>query len=73
MSHCVPWRSTKWDRELDYRFIKELWAFAGNRIAIRFVYEWHDDSSNWFRSHGNENWDFGEDRLMRRRCACPVA
>ncbi len=52
----------KWARELDYRLIKELWAFAGNRIAVRFAYEWHDDSGSWFRSYGNENWEFDEQR-----------
>jgi nuclear transport factor 2 (NTF2) superfamily protein len=57
----------KWHRELDYRLIKELWAFTGNRIAVRFAYEWHDDSNNWFRSYGNENWEFDEHGLMRRR------
>ena len=56
----------KWNRELDYRLIKELWAFDENRIAVRFAYEWHDDSGNWFRSYGNENWEFDEDGLMRR-------
>ena len=59
----------KWQRELDYRLTKELWTFAGNRIAVRFVYEWHDDSGNWYRSHGNENWEFDEEGLMRRRLA----
>lgn len=59
----------KWQRELDYRLIKELWAFAGNRIAVRFIYEWHDDSGNWYRSHGNENWEFNEEGLMHRRLA----
>jgi nuclear transport factor 2 (NTF2) superfamily protein len=59
----------KWARELDYRLIKELWAFAGNRIAVRFAYEWHDDSGQWFRSHGNENWQFNEDGLMACRYA----
>ena len=59
----------KWNRELDYRLVKELWAFTGNRIAVRFAYEWHDDSNNWFRSYGNENWEFDEDGLMRRRIA----
>lgn len=59
----------KWARELDYRLIKELWAFEGNRIAVRFAYEWHDDSGNWFRSYGNENWEFDENGLMRRRYA----
>lgn len=56
-------------RELDYRLIKELWAFAGNRIAVRFAYEWHDDSGNWFRSYGNENWEFDAEGLMRKRFA----
>ncbi|CAM5464771.1 nuclear transport factor 2 family protein [Streptomyces aurantiogriseus] len=60
----------KWTRELDYRLIKELWAFTGNRIAVRFAYEWHDDAGNWFRSYGNENWEFDEDGLMRARHAC---
>jgi uncharacterized protein len=59
----------KWARELDYRLIKELWAFTDNRIAVRFAYEWHDDSNNWFRSYGNENWEFDERGLMRRRIA----
>ncbi|HTC63048.1 MAG TPA: nuclear transport factor 2 family protein [Candidatus Saccharimonadales bacterium] len=60
----------KWTRELDYRLIKELWAFEGNRIAVRFAYECHDDSGNWFRSYGNENWEFDENGLMRARFAC---
>lgn len=59
----------KWVRELDYRLIKELWAFDGNRIAVRFAYEWHDDAGNWFRSHGNENWAFDENGLMTHRHA----
>jgi nuclear transport factor 2 (NTF2) superfamily protein len=59
----------KWARELDYRLIKELWAFDDDRIAVRFAYEWHDDSGTWFRSHGNENWEFDEQGLMRRRHA----
>jgi uncharacterized protein len=59
----------KWSRELDYRLIKELWATAGNRIAVRFAYECHDDSGQWFRSYGNENWEFDENGLMRRRIA----
>jgi len=59
----------KWARELDYRLIKELWAFRDNRIAVRFAYEWHDDSGSWFRSYGNENWEFDENGLMRRRIA----
>jgi nuclear transport factor 2 (NTF2) superfamily protein len=59
----------QWQRELEYRLIKELWAFEGNRIAVRFAYESHDDSGNWFRSYGNENWEFDESGLMRRRHA----
>jgi uncharacterized protein len=59
----------KWQRELDYRLIKELWAFGGARIAVRFAYEWHDDSMNWFRSHGNENWEFNAAGLMIHRHA----
>jgi len=59
----------KWSRELDYRLIKELWAFDGNRIAVRFAYEWHDDSGHWLRSYGNENWEFDDDGLMRVRLA----
>jgi hypothetical protein len=59
----------KWSRELDYRLIKELWTFDGNRIAVRFAYESHDDSENWFRSYGNENWEFDENGLMRMRYA----
>jgi uncharacterized protein len=59
----------KWARELDYRLIKELWACQGNRIAVRFAYEWHDESGQWYRSYGNENWEFDEQGLMRRRIA----
>ena len=59
----------KWARELDYRLIKELWAFGDDRIAVRFAYEWHDDSGQWFRSYGNENWEFDAEGLMRRRHA----
>ena len=59
----------KWARELDYRLIKELWASSGNRIAVRFAYEWHDEAGAWFRSYGNENWEFDEHGLMRRRLA----
>jgi nuclear transport factor 2 (NTF2) superfamily protein len=59
----------KWRRELDYRLIKEIWAFRENRIAVRFAYEWHDDSGTWFRSYGNENWEFDERGLMRLRIA----
>ena len=66
----VAFLTRKWTRELDYRLIKELWAFAGNRIAVRFAYESHDDSGNWFRSYGNENWEFDENGLMRLRLAC---
>ncbi|HTA46625.1 MAG TPA: nuclear transport factor 2 family protein [Bryobacteraceae bacterium] len=60
----------KWTKELDYRLIKELWTFAANRIAVRFAYEWHDDSGNWFRSFGNENWEYDEHGLNRIRLAC---
>ena len=59
----------KWQRENTYRLIKELWAFNDNRIAVRFAYEWHDDEGNWFRSYGNENWEFSAEGLMRRRIA----
>jgi nuclear transport factor 2 (NTF2) superfamily protein len=59
----------KWARELDYRLIKELWTFGADRIAVRFAYEWHDDSGQWFRSYGNENWEFDAEGLMRRRIA----
>lgn len=59
----------KWARELDYRLIKELWAFGSHRIAVRFAYEWRDDSGSWFRSYGNENWEFDDQGLMRRRYA----
>jgi uncharacterized protein len=59
----------KWNREHDYRLIKEVWAFQANRIAVRFAYEWHDDSGHWFRSYGNENWEFDENGLMRVRIA----
>jgi nuclear transport factor 2 (NTF2) superfamily protein len=65
----VAFLKRKWARELDYRLIKELWAYEDNRIAVRFAYEWHDDSGHWFRSYGNENWQFGEDGLMRVRHA----
>jgi nuclear transport factor 2 (NTF2) superfamily protein len=66
----VKFLTRKWIKELDYRLIKELWAFDSNRIAVRFAYEWHDDSGNWFRSYGNENWQFDESGLMRARFAC---
>ena len=65
----VAFLTRKWAKELDYRLIKELWAFTENRIAVRFAYEWHDDSGNWFRSYGNENWEFDGDGLMRWRLA----
>ncbi len=65
----VRFLTRKWERELDYRLIKELWAFDGNRIAVRFAYEWQDDAGNWFRSYGNENWEFDENGLMRQRFA----
>ncbi len=65
----IAFLKRKWSRELDYRLIKEIWTFAANRIAVRFAYEWHDDSGNWFRSYGNENWEFDENGLMRRRLA----
>ena len=65
----VEFLTRKWNRELDYRLIKELWTFAGNRIAVRFCYEFHDDSGNWFRAYGNENWEFDEHGLMQRRLA----
>jgi nuclear transport factor 2 (NTF2) superfamily protein len=66
----VAFLTRKWAKELDYRLLKELWAFNGNRIAVRFAYEWHDDSGNWYRSYGNENWEFNDDGLMRLRLAC---
>jgi len=66
----VAFLSRKWAKELDYRLIKELWAFTDNRIAVRFAYEWHDDSRNWFRSYGNENWEFDPHGIMKRRFAC---
>lgn len=59
----------KWARELEYRLMKELWAFGGHRIAARFAYEWHDSSGQWYRSYGNENWEFNDDGLMQRRLA----
>ncbi|MBS1994093.1 MAG: nuclear transport factor 2 family protein [Cyanobacteria bacterium SZAS LIN-2] len=65
----VAFLTRKWNRELDYRLIKEIWAFEGNRIAVRFAYEWHDDSGQWFRSYGNENWEFAADGIMQARHA----
>jgi nuclear transport factor 2 (NTF2) superfamily protein len=69
-SQIVEFLTRKWQKELDYRLIKEIWAHDGNRIAVRFAYEWHDDSGNWFRSYGNENWAFDANGLMARRYAC---
>ena len=68
-AEIVEFLRRKWQRELDYRLIKELWAFAGSRIAVRFAYEWHDNSGQWYRSYGNENWEFAENGLMRSRHA----
>lgn len=68
-AEIVAFLTRKWGRELDYRLIKELWTFGGNRIAVRFAYEWHDDSGQWFRSYGNENWEFDAAGLMHRRFA----
>lgn len=65
----IEFLTRKWRRELDYRLIKELWAFHGHRIAVRFAYEWHDDAGHWFRAYGNENWEFDDNGLMRRRYA----
>ena len=69
-AEIIAFLARKWARELDYRLIKELWVCTGNRIAVRFAYEWHDDSLNWFRSYGNENWEFNEDGLNILRYAC---
>lgn len=66
----VAFLTRKWNKELDYRLIKELWAFEDHRIAVRYAYEWHDDSGQWFRSYGNENWEFDQNGLMQRRFAC---
>jgi uncharacterized protein len=68
-AEIVAFLKRKWAKELDYRLIKELWTFADNRIAVRFAYEWHDDSGSWFRSYGNENWEFDERGCMRLRLA----
>jgi len=65
----IEFLTRKWQTEREYRLIKELWAFDGNRIAVRFAYEWHNQNSDWFRSYGNENWEFDENGLMRRRYA----
>ena len=68
-AEIVAFLTRKWNRELDYRLIKELWAFTGNRIAVRFAYEWRDDSGQHFRSYGNENWEFDDQGLMKVRIA----
>jgi nuclear transport factor 2 (NTF2) superfamily protein len=68
-AEIVAFLTRKWQCELEYRLIKELWAFTDNRIAVRFAYEWHDESGQWFRAYGNENWEFAENGLMRRRLA----
>ncbi|MDP1658876.1 MAG: nuclear transport factor 2 family protein [Methylotenera sp.] len=68
-AEIVDFLTRKWAKELDYRLIKELWAFDHNRIAVRFAYEWHDDSGQWFRSYGNENWQFDANGLMKLRYA----
>jgi nuclear transport factor 2 (NTF2) superfamily protein len=68
-AEIVAFLKRKWAKELDYRLIKELWTCEGNRIAVRFAYEWHDDSGSWFRAYGNENWEFDERGLMRTRYA----
>jgi uncharacterized protein len=65
----VEFLTRKWQREFEYRLIKELWTFSGNRIAVRFAYEWHDKDRHWFRSYGNENWEFSDGGLMQRRFA----
>ena len=69
-TEIVAFLTRKWAKELDYRLIKELWAFTDNRIAVRYAYEWHDDSGNWFRTYGNENWEYDAAGLMQRRFAC---
>jgi uncharacterized protein len=68
-AEIVAFLSRKWNKELDYRLIKEMWTFGDNRIAVRFAYEWHDDSGNWFRSYGNENWEIDATGVMQRRFA----
>jgi len=68
-AEIIDFLTDKWKREQDYRLIKELWAFNQNRIAVRFAYEWHDNQQNWFRSYGNENWEFNEEGLMQWRFA----
>lgn len=68
-SEIIAFLQRKWARELSYRLVKEIWAFSGNRIAVRFAYEWHDASGQWFRSYGNENWEFNTGGLMQQRFA----
>ena len=68
-AEIVAFLTRKWDKELDYRLVKELWIASGDKIAVRFAYEWHDDAGNWFRSYGNENWEFTDSGLMKRRIA----
>ena len=68
-AEIVAFLTRKWAKELDYRLIKEIWAFTDNRIAVRFAYEWHDDSGHWYRSYGNENWEFDAHGMMQRRFA----
>ena len=68
-AEIIAFLKRKWHKERDYRLIKELWAFTDNRIAVRFAYEWHDDSGTWFRSYGNENWEFDAAGVMQRRFA----
>jgi hypothetical protein len=68
-NEIIAFLSRKWAKEQDYRLIKEMWAFTGNRIAVRFAYEWHYDSDQWYRSYGNENWEFNHDGLMKSRFA----
>jgi uncharacterized protein len=68
-AEIIAFLTRKWSKELDYRLVKEMWAFTDSRIAVRFAYEWRDDSGNWFRSYGNENWEFAADGVMQRRFA----
>jgi nuclear transport factor 2 (NTF2) superfamily protein len=68
-AEILAFLTRKWNEELNYRLIKEMWSFGDNRIAVRFAYEWHDDGGNWFRSYGNENWEFDADGVMQRRFA----
>ena len=68
-AEIVKFLTRKWSKELEYRLIKEIWTFQGNRIAVRFAYEWRDDAGQWYRAYGNENWEFDENGLMRRRIA----